>query len=122
MSAFMCSPRTISIVADVMTKRAWKGISVQENFSDFVGMNIDALVARYKEVDVDMNAYKFISVDYSLLEAIKCMDCYLYQCSEGDIPKRYIYTEAVKVRNMLILDYMHEKIMNSPEYEALPWE
>ena len=123
MSAFMCSPRTISIIADVMTKRAWPGVSIFENFFDLVGMNIDALIARYKEADVDKNSFKFIPVEeYSLIEAIKCMDCYLYQCNEGDIPKGYIYKKIQRVQKQLIMEYMLDKIRNSPEYEALPWE
>ena len=122
MSAFMCSPRTISIVADVMSKSIWSSTPVKETFSDLVYMNIDALKARYKEISVDKNDFKYIETEYSLIEAIKCMDCYLYQCSEGDNCTRYMFQEIMRQRDKLIVDYMHEKIMNSPEYEALPWE
>ena len=122
MSAFMCSARTISIIADVMNKSIWSSIPAKKIFFNLVDMNIDALKARYKEISVDKNDFEYIETQYSLIEAIKCMDCYLYQCSEGDIFKRYTFQEIVLRRDKLIVDYMHEKIMNSPEYEALPWE
>ena len=122
MSAFMCSARTISIVTDVMNKRIWHSTPVKELFLELVGMNIDALMARYKEVNVDKNSFKYVETEYSLIEAIKCMDCYIYQCSEGDNHTRYMFQEIVMQRDKLIVEYMHEKIMNSLEYEALPWE
>ncbi len=53
----------------------------------------------------------------SPIAAVKALDCWLYQCAEGDVPTRPLYQLFDMIRHMLT-----SRIVGSlPEYEAAPW-
>lgn len=49
---------------------------------------------------------------------LKAANCFLYQCSEGDVPELALYCEVAKARHDLALAI----VSDLPEYEAAPWE
>jgi hypothetical protein len=50
-------------------------------------------------------------------QVLKSLDCYLYQCSEGDIPKSEFYKAVTNFRNAL----RAALVSQLPEYEAAKW-
>ena len=53
----------------------------------------------------------------SLVQVFKSLQCWKYQCSEGDIPKTKLYQFFTEVENHLAL-----KIVDSlPEYQKAQW-
>lgn len=79
-------------------------------------MNFDAYVARYKEIDFDFapdeyrenimykpreyaeGFHRVLPWHYDML---KKLDCYLYQCTEGEIYKTALYTALQEMKNIL---------------------
>lgn len=54
----------------------------------------------------------------SEIQIKKSLDCYLYQCCEGDIPEKRFYLGVVDFRNRLA-----NKIVNGlPEYDNAEWD
>ena len=53
----------------------------------------------------------------SLLQAFKSLQCYLYQCSEGDVPDSEFFKEVDKFQGQLA----NKIITKLPEYEGMIW-
>lgn len=137
MSAFMCSKNTLSAVTEhIMRRRTdrpgstcapWYSLQGMENARKLWGelrdLNRAALVARYGEADafgvpdVPERIPSWPSPSRPCL--CKVLDCYLYQCSEGDLPETsLLYKEVERAR-----DELRAKIVRDlPEYEAGPWD
>lgn len=60
----------------------------------------------------------FIVVEKWHYQMLKSMECYLYQCNEGDCPKSEIYQAVKQFKNNLMCFIVH----NSAEYQAAKWE
>jgi hypothetical protein len=85
-------------------------------------LNISGIEARYGKGE----AVKFRKLDYhfrptgtvSLAQVLKSLQCWLYQCCEGNVPETKLYglfDEDVRV-------YLMSKIIHSlPEYEEAEW-
>lgn len=83
-------------------------------------MNLDAVNYRYPndKTKLDFSSYKWKwSVDVSLVQAFKSLQCLLYQCSEGDIPSCKLFEECKKVQDFLA----RVIVMQLPEYSAAEW-
>lgn len=82
-------------------------------------MNIDAFEYRYdkKTIKRGLDSYKFEISECSIYQALKSLSCFLYQCSEENIPKRKLYKLLREIeRNMEL------HIINGlPEYEKAEW-
>lgn len=88
-------------------------------------MNIRALRARYGDRPAfhDLSAqpyqYRPESLVYlSRVAIIKMLDCYLYQCAEGDVPEEYLFKalETVRARLCRLI------VMALQEYTDADWE
>lgn len=83
-------------------------------------MNCDAVNARYGEGQ----AGEFRPLDYkwgwensSDVQVLKSLQCWLYQCSEGDIPERPLYREFRDLERIIAC-----KIVDRlPEYSKAEW-
>lgn len=51
-------------------------------------------------------------------QMLKSMECYLYQCCEGDCPKTEIYQAVKQLKNNLMCFIVHY----SAEYQAAEWK
>jgi hypothetical protein len=96
----------------------WAEILGQEMFQ----LNIQAVDARYGEGE----AVKFRKLNYRfehteavpLLQVLKSLNCWLYQCCEGDVPE----TELYKFFDTDVRLYLMTKIITQlPEYEEAYW-
>ena len=79
-------------------------------------MNEDAIMSRYGEKTQE--SYTFRSVDYSdPWQVLKSLDCYLYQCSEGDIPETNLFKMLERFRN----DLTQALVRSTKKYQAACW-
>ncbi len=137
MSAFLVEDKTIN---KVVTKLAmdrdgeWlrrmlkeKGYNL-ENLAgkqklgwDMFGLNIRAVNMRYKggqAEDFRPLNYKYaIECNYSRINALKSLQCWIYQCSEGDCDQSDFY----KMFNDIQLAWCKEIIRAIPEYDKADW-
>lgn len=87
---------------------------------DFIALNEEAYHQRYDE-DVDKNnidsyVYNHIS-DTNIYQALKSLNCLIYQCSEGDVPDMELYKTLKELSN-----FLKDVIVNeSEEYEQAEW-
>lgn len=94
-------------------------------------MNINAVSQRYPDSDLSdcpgthspkgglvKYRYKYIENTVNQFQALKSLRCWLYQCSEGNVPETKLYQAFKKIQHVLESDI----IDNIPEYEAAQWE
>jgi hypothetical protein len=139
MSAFMVEDKTINYVVNWLRreidrlsliprklKEAGFDTSVPgwaENLGQAMFLlNIKAVDARYGNGE----AAKFRKLNYrfehteavSLVQVLKSLQCWLYQCSEGDVPETALY----KLFDEDIRLFLMSKIITAlPEYEEAEW-
>jgi len=80
-------------------------------------MNVCAVCQRYPD---KLEIYEFGYVSEPLptkIQLIKSLDCFLYQCSEGDAPERPLYKALDHIRLTLCGEY----VSNTPEYDKAMW-
>lgn len=100
---------------------AWnKEYMADEIYKRLHAMNAAAVAERYKEepeaTPDTMPTVRRYS-DSELVELIKAIDCYLYQCSEGDVPENELY-KALYDFNVSCYRY---KVQSTNEYQRAPW-
>src|SRR3990167_7877135 len=65
-------------------------------------MNCDAVNQRYSgHVPQEPAYYRYLPKQFSRVVALKGLQCLIYQCSEGDVPKRALYKELVDTQNKI---------------------
>ena len=145
MSAFMVSEQTISTIAASIwsASLATQGVGIYlatEKFKDIENildryneisesklarelykMNADAVNQRYGTADFE-NVPK-IKSGLALMRydkpaiIVKMLDCFLYQCTEGDVPDRPLY-KAVELFRDSLCKYIVSRL---PDYENAAW-
>jgi hypothetical protein len=90
---------------------------------DLLAMNQDAVRARYGDrgLEGDWGRATYTPARPTALTPITIyanLRCYLYQCSEGDIPQRQLYKELDEFLNELA----HAIIMRSAEFSEAGWD
>lgn len=92
--------------------------------SDLYLMNCDAVDCRYGK---GTSAHDTVSVDtfqfsydpyFNECSIYKSIQCFLYQCSEGDVKERKLYDTMKKVKAIVA----HRIIEKLPEYKSAQWE
>lgn len=77
-------------------------------------------VVNFKEVEVMVAELKprlSLSPTAAWSQALKAIDCYLYQCSEGDVPERELYQKIEKLSSLIAGDLAR----NTKAYDDAPW-
>lgn len=81
-------------------------------------MNIDAVNQRYSEHEdgtAELDSYKFkLEINHSKMNAYKAISCYLYQCSEGDVPNYALYRQVEDIKH----SWAGDLVRSMPEYET----
>jgi hypothetical protein len=85
-------------------------------------LNIDAVESRYGSGE----AVKFRQLDYrfehteavSLVQVLKSLQCWLYQCNEGDVPETGLYGLFDMDVQLSLMDTIISKL---PEYKLAEW-
>jgi hypothetical protein len=86
---------------------------------DLFAMNCDAVDDRYGKGKTLYPSYSFFpEAPVSDLMIYKHIRCFLYQCSEGNVPDRALYIAVKELRFHLAEDIVYKL----PEYEELPWD
>lgn len=130
MSAFMVSDKTLRKVLLGMTPEFDERADAKEIlFTKLWRMNYDAVNELYGSVPeekvkaaaqpsrfrYDFQHMRCDGVDK--VAVVKAMNCYLYQCSEGDICETPLFL-AVKAR---MNDILLEIVAETPAYRNAPW-
>ena len=84
-------------------------------------LNCDGVNARYGEGEAEkfrpLNFTYKPEIYFSRVQVLKSLQCWMYQCSEGDVPKTKLYQFFEEVEKYLAL-----KIIDSlPEYQKAKW-
>jgi hypothetical protein len=85
-------------------------------------LNCDGVNQRYGEGEAkrfrSLNFRYKPEFDHSLVQVLKSLQCWMYQCCEGDVPKTKLYQFFEEVERHLALKI----VMNLPEYDKAKWE
>jgi hypothetical protein len=84
-------------------------------------LNCDGVNARYGEGEAErfrpLN-FKYKPESYfSLVQVLKSLHCWMYQCCEGEVPQTKLYQFFEEVENHLALKI----VMDLPAYEKAQW-
>ena len=111
-------PRKLKELGFDMSKAGWEENLGQAMFQ----LNISGVEARYGTGE----AAKFRDLDYQyrmtqtvpLVQVLKSLQCWLYQCCEGRVPETMLY----KLFDDNIRFYLMNKIISElPEYQQAEW-
>ena len=139
MSAFMVEDQTINRVVTWLTREVKTQFSYIDRIArkyevDLVGekwteklanamfqLNCDGVNARYGEGEAE----KFRPLNFTYkpegdtfrVQVLKSLQCWMYQCNEGDVPQTKLYRFFEEVENYLALQI----VMDLPEYDKAKW-
>ena len=114
MSAFMVSPGCIHRVVFGMRATRPEYLRVDSDLHGMMllEMNRRALIACYGDNSVEaIEPYRYVqpaSHPHLLMQVYKSLRCYLYQCSEGDVPDFPLYLQLVGVRDMMATTFGYD--------------
>ena len=84
-------------------------------------LNCDGVNARYGEGEAEkfrpLNFTYKPEGDTFLVQVLKSLQCWKYQCSEGDVPETKLYQFFEEVEHHLALQI----VIRSPEYDKAKW-
>jgi len=139
MSAFMVEDQTINRVVTWLTRevsthfpyidriaRKYDVDLVSEKWDEKLAnamfqLNCDGVNARYGEGEAE----KFRPLNFTYrpegdtfrVQVLKSLQCWMYQCNEGDVPQTKLYRFFEEVENYLALKI----VMDLPEYDKAKW-
>jgi hypothetical protein len=82
-------------------------------------LNQDALYQRYGDPAEERFIYRPVLSHANLYQALKSVDCWLYQCTEGNVPKSKLYQFFKTAVRMWFLEII---VYRTPEYEQAQWD
>lgn len=88
--------------------------------ADIYQMNLDAVAHRYGAASAEPCSDNLSGrgiCRITPVQAVKSLACILYQCDEGDVSLRPLYTLLETMRNQVALGI----VTNSNEYDAADW-
>lgn len=82
-------------------------------------MNAEAVSQRYDEPKETApgDTYKFEHLSTTRIQAIMSLACFLYQCSEGNVPDMALFKGLEEYRRIL----EHYVVESLPEYKEAEW-
>jgi hypothetical protein len=132
MSAFIVDSKTIDRIVSFLLDnvREFNGISISANnavtWEQGIGtqigqmlyrLNTCAVNQRYTENDPGPR-YHFKPVGkLSDIQAYKSISCFLYQCSEGDVPERPVFKELSELH----CELAHRIVRSTAPYDRAEW-
>jgi hypothetical protein len=81
-------------------------------------LNARAVAHRYTEPAATGFTYHWVPPLKNLYQLVKSIDCWLYQCAEGDVPENPLYQLFDK---MIVPMLLRRIIYYSPEYDQAEW-
>ena len=126
MSAFVVDNAVIHRIISLLATRQMQGTTTNFAVSDkmqrqelgqrMINMNCLAM-EELDGTDEDYQVYEYQHIEATRIEGLKAMHCWLYQCSEGDVPCTQLYGKIEKVARRIVMEIINEM----PEYNAAPW-
>lgn len=87
-------------------------------FNDMILLNLKAVNYRYDEKNhLVKNKFKEVE-ETNIYQILKSLQCFLYQCSEGEMMKDKLFIALQKIEEILISDI----ISHLDEYKKAKWE
>jgi hypothetical protein len=139
MSAFMVADKTINYIVNWLRREIERLPIISQKLKEagfdtsvpgwaeklgqaMFQLNTEAVNARYG----NGQAEKFRKLDYrfehteavSLMQVLKSLQCWVYQCNEGDVPTTELYGLLDTDVQMYLMDTIITKL---PEYEKANW-
>ena len=147
MSAFLVEDKTINLVADLLCyghhldgllEAKMPGAKNRELASKLKRMNLDAMITRYPDKWPELTGIDSIEIDEnhemipgftvcdkeahpfneSLAQKYKHVQCFLYQCDEGDNHLTDLFKRVESLKD----DLKNSIITNLPAYQEASWE
>jgi len=127
MSAWLVCDQTLNHIAHIMVKGyrnndALANEHTQKSMANALKqMNLEALYQRYDdeydedEMFVSDTLYPYAT---SPIQTFKHIECFLYQCSEGNVPECSLYKKVEKLQDQVA----YSIIGDLPEYNHAKWE
>ena len=105
---------------DIRSRLAEIGInSLHKLGRKMMDMNVDAVDQRYPNIDnPGVVLYDFFPQQVSLVQAYKSLGCWLYQCSEGNVPEQRLY----QIMRLYKFDLAMKIVYMLPEYDEAQWD
>ena len=127
MSAFLVDDRTLNHISHFMV-HGYRYNSALANEHTSISManalkqmNLEALYQRYgdeyKETDFIVSSAMYSHAS-SPIQTFKHIQCFLYQCSEGNVPECSLYKKVETLQDQVA----YSIIDNLPEYNHAKWE
>lgn len=93
-----------------------KATTPQQLGQAFLAMNVRAVEQRYGQRKA-VPVYRHTLRPATDMQVYKSLSCYLYQCSEGNIPDRPLYKTVERLQNHCASNI----ITDLPEYDRAAW-
>ena len=133
MSSFLVSDKTINNIVTGLTSNIWiEGLMWEYPFKNLTGeelnnlgrellkLNYYALSQRYGDKinnNKEIEKYVFNYEHTSLLQFIKNLDCFLYQCSEGKKINKKMFKLLTKIQRC----FYYKVIYDLEDYKKAKW-
>ena len=139
MSAFMVEDKTINSVVTWLKREVQRnhfalsflareyGVDLESAGWDaklaqaMFQLNCDGVNARYGKGEAEkfrpLNFTYKPEIPYSLVQVLKSLQCWKYQCSEGEVPETKLYQFFEEVEHHVALKI----VMNLPAYDKAKW-
>jgi hypothetical protein len=130
MSAFIVEQTTINrIVTTIGLECHWTvfddlaelgfGDDLQALGRAMLNLNVDAVNQRYNEHTNPLDLpYRFRPEPVTDIQAFKSLECWLYQCTEGNVPQQKLYQVLKAFRHTLA----NRIVETLPAYEQADWD
>lgn len=82
-------------------------------------LNARAVAQRYHEPEATGFTYRRVAWLSNRYQLLKSINCWLYQCTEGDVPKQSLYQLFT---NGVVRWLLESIVYKSPQYEAAAWD
>jgi hypothetical protein len=131
MSAFIVEDKTINRVITYIKQECYRDPFFHRRFLEGNGycgswdelaqamydLNKEAVDYRYKEENVQRKV-RYSELYGSLYQALKSLDCFLYQCAEGKVPEKPLYKRLEFVQRHLL----RQIVSSSQAYDEAEWD
>jgi len=142
MSAFLIGHDTMDRIICLLQKKEIPGLETftgPEAIPDFnaatdlgrqlYDLNSAAMIVLYKNPGADPDffesySYRAPANGLSIPESYKALCCFLYQCSEGDVPEHPMFKQLEHVAETMDVVYLalnSQHISDTQAYQLAPW-
>jgi len=127
MSAYLVDKITIDRIISLLSMEKFKEeIDIEkfvpkEDIENLFGtmlwkMNVETLEQKYGDT-IKLEPYRFQKVHVSPIQGLKSIQCFLYQCNEGDVSKKVLFKQLDETSK----EIAYEIDSDMPSYDKAEW-